>query len=44
MICFSLVGCIEDEDCHSTGEVDYYKTTETEFYTLSEPVYKQVCE
>lgn len=44
LLCFNLVGCIEEENCYTTNIVDYYKTTTTEFYTISEPVYKVVCE
>ena len=41
-VCFSLVACIEEESYCDTGEVDYFKTEETEFYTITVPVYKKV--
>lgn len=41
---FSLAGCLEEENCYNTDEVLYYKTDTTEFYTVTKPVYKQVCE
>lgn len=50
MIVFSilliLVGCLPEENCVTTDEVDYYRTNDTnkEFYTITEPVYKTVCE
>lgn len=43
-VLFSMVGCnMDEEDCYNTDEVLYYKTTETEFYTISEPVYRVAC-
>lgn len=40
---FSLLGCIPEEDCHTTDEVVRYRTETTEFYTISVPVYREVC-
>ena len=39
-----LAGCLEEENCYDTLEVDYYRTIPTRYYTVTEPVYKQVCE
>lgn len=41
---FMLSGCIESENCQETAKVDHYKTTETEFYTITEPEYVWVCD
>lgn len=41
---FSLVGCIEEENCYNTDEIIRFRTETTEFYTITIPVYKQVCE
>ena len=44
-ICLLLMGCnIESENCWETDVVDHYKTVETQYYTVSEPVYKIACE
>ena len=40
----SLTGCIEEENCYPTNEIDYYKTKETIYYTITVPVYKMRCE
>jgi len=39
-----LAGCVPEENCRTTDKVDHYKTTETEFYTVTEPVYETVCD
>lgn len=44
LVLFSLTGCLPEEDCVTTDEVIDYRTKETEFYTITEPEYKVVCE
>lgn len=44
VVLFSMTGCIEEENCYETGVVDHYKTETTEYYTVSVPVYKVICE
>ena len=47
LLCFNLVGCIEEENCHETDIVDHYTytpATDDIYYTVATPVYKEVCE
>lgn len=37
-----LMGCTS-ETCVDTDEVIRYKTEETKYYTITTPVYRQVC-
>lgn len=39
--CFSLIGCMEEENWCNTLEIEYYKPKVTEFYTIMVPVYKK---
>jgi hypothetical protein len=38
-----LWGCVEEQNCVTTDEIDYYRTEETRYYTITEPVYKKIC-
>ena len=40
-VCFSLMGCIEEENYCDTGEIESIRYEETEFYTIAIPVYKK---
>lgn len=44
VICFSLAGCLEEENCVETDKIIRYRTETTEFYTISIPVYEMRCE